>query len=225
MTKVNNKIWAIVAKDIRSETRTKEVLTLVFVFALLAVLIFSFALQPKPETTSVLAPGMLWVAITFAGVLGFGRSFLQEKDRACLDGLLLCPVDRDAIYWGKLIGNFLFLTVVEIIIVPIFFVLMNLPFSFLLPVALVVVLATAGFVSVGTLFAAMSVNTRATDILLPVLFFPVVVPVVIAAVQCTGGILSGVGWGDLASWMEMIVAFDVIFIMVSSFVFRFVVEG
>ena len=221
----NNKILTLVGKDVLTEARTRDVLTTVFIFALLTVLVFSFAMEPKAETTVMVAPGMLWVAFTFAGVLGFARSFIQEKEHACLDGLMLCPVEREALYWGKLIGNLIFLLVVEAIILPVFFILLNLPFSFLPGVAFIVLLTTLGFVSVGTLFSAMAVNTRARDIMLPILFLPVVVPILIAAVQSTGGILKGSDWNEMLSWVEMILAFDVIFMVVSSFLFRFVVEG
>jgi heme exporter protein B len=221
----SNKIFTLVGKDVLTEARTRDVLITVFVFSLLTILIFSFALEPKTETTVAVAPGILWVAFTFAGVLGFARSFIQEKEHACLDGLMLCPVERDVIYWGKLLGNLTFMLAVEAVVLPIFFVLLNLPFGFLPGVALIVVLTTLGFVSVGTLFSAMAVNTRARDVMLPILFLPVVVPVLIAAVQSTGGILKGSDWHDLLSWIEMILAFDVIFMVVSSFVFRFVVES
>jgi heme exporter protein B len=220
-----SKVLTIVWKDIKSESRTKDVLSSVFVFALLAVLIFSFALEPGAQTSLAVAPGMLWVAFTFAGVLGFGRSFVLEKEHGCLDGLLLCPVEREVIYWGKVIGNFIFMLLVEVIILPVFFVLLNLPFAFLGPVIVVVLLTTIGFVAVGTLFSAMAVNTRARDVMLPILFLPVVVPLVIAAVKSTGLILGGAPWSDLWSWLEMIAAFDVIFSVLSSLVFHFVVEG
>ncbi|MBI2857443.1 MAG: heme exporter protein CcmB [Chloroflexi bacterium] len=220
-----SKILTLVAKDLLNEIRTKEILTSVSIFALLVVFIFGFAVEPNAETVVSVAPGMLWVAIAFACVLGFGRSFAQEKEHGCLDGLMLCPVDRETIYWGKLIGSLLFLLVVEAIILPFFFILLNLPFVFMPGVALIVLLATLGFVSVGTLLSAMSANTRAQDIILPILLFPVIVPVFIAAIQSTSGIFKGLGWSDFANWLEMIVAFDVIFMVVSSFVFKYAVEG
>ncbi len=220
-----NKVLSLVAKDVLNEMRTKEVLTSVFVFALLVVFIFGFAIEPKAETVAIVAPGMLWVTMSFACVLCFGRSFIQEKEHGCLDGLMLCPISRDTIFWGKMIGNSIFLLIVELAILPFFFVFLNLPFSFLPGIALIVLLTTLGFVSVGTLLSAMSVNTRARDIVLPILLFPTIVPVFIAAVQCTSAILKGFGWGEFSNWLEMILAFDVIFMVVSSFVFKYAIEG
>lgn len=224
MKQRNNKILVLVGKDVLNEARTKEVVTSVFIFAFLAVLVFALTMEQDPATIRTVAPGMLWVSFTFAGVLGFNRSFVQEKERACLDGLMLCPIPREAIYWGKLLGNLVFMLVVEIIILPIFFGLFNLPFGFFPEVALVVLVTTLGFVSVGTLFSAMSVNTRARDIMMPILFLPVVIPVLIAAGKSTGIILNGGGWSDVSSWMEMVLAFDVIFMVTSSYLFRFAIE-
>ena len=218
-------VFTLVWKDIRSESRTKDVLSSVFVFALLTILVFSFALEPGAETTRMVAPGMLWVAFTFAGVMGFGRSFVLEKENGCIDGLLLCPVEREVIYWGKLIGSFTFILIVEVLILPIFFVLFNLPFVVLPKVIVIVLSTTLGFAAVGTLFSALAVNTRARDIMLPILFLPVVVPLLIAAVNSTGLIFQGSSWADMWSWLGLIAAFDVIFIVVSSFVFHFIVEG
>ncbi|MEW6033934.1 MAG: heme exporter protein CcmB [Chloroflexota bacterium] len=225
MTQFSRKVLALVWKDMLSEARTKDIFTSVFVFALLTVLIFSFALEPGSETTSLVAPGMLWVAFTFAGVLGFGRSFVLEKEHGCLDGLMLCPVEREVIYWGKAIGNLVFMLMVEVVVLPIFYLLLNLPLDSLPQVVLIVLLTTIGFVSVGTLFSALAANTRARDVMLPILFLPVVVPLVIAAVKSTGLILQGSPWADLWSWLQIILAFDVIFLVISSLVFPFVLEG
>ncbi|MBM4464657.1 MAG: cytochrome C biogenesis protein [Chloroflexi bacterium] len=217
------KVLAIVQKDVAVELRTKEMLSSMFVFALLVIVIFNFAFELRIENVRQVAPGVLWVTFTFAGMLGLNRSFVLEKDKGCLEGLLLCPVDRSAIYFGKMLGNVIFMTMVEAIILPIFSVLFNV--SLFHPVLLlIVVLGTLGFAGVGTLFSAMAVHTRAREVMLPVLLFPVVVPAMIAAVKATGGILDGQLFSEIAHWVRLLVAFDVIFLAISFMTFDYVVE-
>jgi len=216
------KVWAIVWKDLLTELRTREMISSMLVFALLVLFIFNFAFELRVEQVMAVAPGVLWVTFTFAGMLGLNRAFVLEKDRGCLDGLLLSPVDRSAIYFGKMLGNTLFMLIVEAIALPVFVVLFNLPFPPLLPV--VVLLGTVGFAGVGTLFSAMTVHTRAREVLLPVLLFPVVVPVIIAAVKLTAGLLDGVSLSETMHWLRLLVAFDVIFLAVAYMTFDYVVE-
>jgi heme exporter protein B len=216
-------IAAIVHKDITAELRTKEMLSSMFVFALLVVVIFNFAFELRVADAATIAPGVLWVAVIFAGMLGLNRSFVLEKDRGCLDGLLLAPVDRSAIYFGKMLGNLIFITVVEAIVLPIFSALFNV--NLIQPWILAVLfLGTLGFAGVGTLFSAMTVHTRAREVLLPILLFPVVVPALIASVKLTAGLLDGQALADVAHWMQLLVAFDVILVAVSYMTFDYVVE-
>ena len=216
-------VSAIIHKDITAELRTKEMFSSMFVFALLVVVVFNFAFELRIADAVTIAPGVLWVSVTFAGMLGLNRSFVMEKDRGCLDGLLLAPVDRSAIYFGKMLGNFLFITVVEAIILPIFSALYNV--NLIQPlVLLVLLLGTLGFSGVGTLFSAMAVHTRAREVLLPILLFPIIVPSLIAAVKLTGGLLDGQILADMANWMRLLVAFDIILIAVSYMTFDYVVE-
>ncbi len=217
------KILVIFWKDILTELRTKEVVTSVLVFALLVLVIFNFAFGTRTDTVELVAPGILWVALTFGGVLGFNRILTVEKENSCLEGLMLCPVDRAVIYWGKLVGSFTFTLAIAVVITPIFLVLFNLPL-FVPGLALIIVLATLGFAAVGTLFSAMAINTRARDIMLPILFLPVVIPVIVAAVKATAPILAGQPWGDMLTWLQIIIAFDIIYLVVATLVFEFVVE-
>jgi heme exporter protein B len=173
--------------------------------------------------TELITPGILWVALTFGGVIGLNRIFIVEKENSRLEGLMLCPVDRAIIYWGKLAGSFTFMLAVAIVVTPIFLALFNLP-MFLPGLALIIILATLGFAAVGTLFSALAVNTRARDIMLPILFLPVVVPVIIAAVKATALILVGRPWADMLIWLKIIIAFDIIYLVVATLVFEFVVE-
>jgi len=217
------RLLAIFWKDFLIELRTKEVVTSVLVFALLVLVIFNFAFGAGTGATDLVASGILWVALTFGGVLGFNRTFTVEKDNSCLEGLMLCPVDRTVLYWGKLVGSFTFTLAVAAVITPVFLVLFNLPL--LLPrLALIVVLASLGFAAVGTLFSAVATNTRARDIMLPILFLPVVIPVIVAAVKATSPVLAGQPWGDMLTWLQILIAFDIIYLVVATLVFDFVVE-
>ncbi len=218
------KVMAIVGKDVATEIRTKEMVSSMFVFSLLIIFIFNFAFDLRAENLQTLAPGVLWVAIVFAGMLGLSRSFILERDQGVIDGLLLAPVDRSAIYFGKMIGNVLFIGLVEIIILPIFVILFNQPAAVLPMLVGVVILGTIGFASVGTLFSAMAVHTRAREVLLPIMLFPVIVPVMLSAVRLTSGILDQSPFEDVSHWLALLLAFDVIFIAASFILFEFAVE-
>ncbi|MFC1942291.1 heme exporter protein CcmB [Chloroflexota bacterium] len=218
-----NKVIAITWKDVLSEMRTREIIFSVLIFALLVIVTFNFAFGADRQTMALVAPGILWVTFTFAGVLSLNRSFIPEKEDGCLEGLMVCPVSREAIYVGKMLGNFLFMLVVEIIALPVFALLFDLPVISPELIA-ITLLATVGFVAVGTLFSALAVNTKAREMVLPILFLPVVVPVIIGAVSASGLALTGGSWGEIATWLQIIGAFDVIFIVVSFWVFAFIIE-
>jgi heme exporter protein B len=217
------KVMAIVWKDVRAELRTKDILSSMLVFAGLSVLIFQFAFDLRADNVRLVLPGVLWIAITFAGVLGLNRSFILEQDRGSLEGLLLAPVDRSAIYFGKLIGNLLFIFIVELLLLPLMTVLFNV---WLLSPALLLVLAlgTLGYAAVGTLFAALSINTRAREVMLPILLFPVMVPVFVAGVQAVSRLLDGDSLADIMRWVQLLVAYDAIFIAAAMLLFDYVVE-
>ena len=184
---------------------------------------FNFALNVTPRVVEDLAPGILWVAFAFAGVLAMNRAFVLERDRGSFEGLLLSPVSRDAIYFGKMLGIFLFMLVVEVVLLPVFAVLFN--FSVFHPgVILGMLLATLGFAAVGTLFSAIAVQTRSREIMLPVLFLPVILPVIIGAVESSAGSTGGSGSVSVARWLGLIAAFDVIFLVVCPWVFGLVLE-
>jgi len=216
------KAWAIVRKDLALERRSREMLGSMFLFSLLVLLIFSFSFDLRIEQPTAVAPGVLWVAISFAGMLGLARSFVLERDQGCLDGLLLCPVDRSILYVGKVLSNLVFISLTELILLPLYLALFNLAFKpLLLPVIL---LGTLGFAAVGTLLSAMTVQVRARAVLLPVLLFPIVLPVLIAAVRPTAGILDGQPWPEIRRWMQLLVGFDVLLTSLSYVVFDYVVE-
>jgi heme exporter protein B len=219
------KILAIVWKDLVAELRTKEMFSAMFVFAVLVIVIFNFAfdLRVSGERVRLVAPGALWVAFAFAGVLGLNRAFVLERDRGCLEGLLLAPVDHTAVYFGKLISTALFMLVVEALTLPVFtaFFGVNL---FDLRLLAVVVLGTIGFAGVGTELSAMTAQTRAREVLLPILLLPVAAPVLIAAVKITAAILDGLPMSEVAYWWELLIAFDLIFPAVAFMTFDYVVK-
>ncbi|MFC2013886.1 heme exporter protein CcmB [Chloroflexota bacterium] len=216
-------VTTIVWKDIISEIRTKESISSVLVFTLLVIIIFNFAFSGNNEIMKLVAPGILWVTFAFAGVLSLSRTFVMEKEGGCIEGLLACPVSRETIYIGKMLGSLIFMLIVEAIALPIFALLYNLPV--LSPeVVITTFLATVGFVAIGTTFSAMAVNTKAREMVLPILFLPVVSPIIVSAVEASGLAISGYTWGSMTTWLEIIVAFDVIFIVASYLVFAFVIE-
>jgi heme exporter protein B len=217
-------VWAIVKKDVISELRTKEILSSMLIFVLLAVIVFNFAFDLRVDNVQQVVPGVMWVAFVFAGILGLNRSFVLETDKGCLEGVLMTPIDHSAIYFGKMIGNVIFMLTVEAIALPVFTVLFNISLI-RLDIILITILGTIGFAAVGTLLSAMSVNTRAREVLLPILVFPIVLPAIIAAVKATAGVLDGVALAELRSWLNLLIAFDVIFLAVSYMTFEYVVES
>jgi len=216
-------VSAVVWKDLQAEFRSRELFSAMLVFSLLIILIFNFALELDIKTRQSVTAGVLWSTFAFAGTLGLNRSMAIEKDRGCLDGLLLAPVDRSAIYFGKLISNLVFMLVVEVIVLPVYSVLYGINL-FQPGLLLVVLLGSVGYVGVGTLLAAMSVQTRTRDILLPILLFPVVIPVILAAVKASTGYLEGLEFTEILSSLSLLIAYDIIFIAVAFMVFDNVVE-
>ena len=217
------KIAAVFWKDATAELRTKDIFSAMFVFALLSVIIFQFAFDLRVDNAVQVVPGVLWVAISFSGVLGLNRSFALEKDKGSLEGLLLTPVDRNAIYFGKMLANLVFMLVVEAFLIPLCSVLFNVAL-WAPAVLLIVLLGTIGFAAVGTIFAALAVNTRAREVLLPILLLPVMVPVIIAGVRATGGLLDGDTLAELSNWLQVLLVFDIMYLAASFMTFDFIVE-
>ena len=217
------KVWAIVAKDIAAELHTREMVSAMVVFSLLALLIFSFALDLRGAMSRLAAPGVLWVTVAFAGMLGLSRSLAREQQTGCVDGLLLAPMDRSAIFFGKALGNLAFTIIVEIIVLPLSSALFDVPF--LRPgVLLVTGLGTLGYTSAGTLLATIAVNTRAREVMLPILLLPLVIPALIGAVQATAGLLSGGTLADVGGWVRLLVAYDLMIIAVCMLTFGYLVQ-
>jgi heme exporter protein B len=212
-------------KDVTVELRARERVNAMLFFAALVLFIFNFALGPDQEKLREVAPGLLWLAFLFTGMLGLARSFQAERENECFEELLLTPGDRESIYYGKLAGTVLFMVMAEALILPLFGILYNLDIWRHLPsLALVAFLGTVGFSAVGTLLAAMTAHLRAREVMLPLLLFPLTVPVILGSVRATEAILAGEGLAGASHWLKLLVGFDVIFLVVSPLVFEFVLE-
>ncbi len=216
-------LWAIVWKDLAAELRSRELISAMLVFSLLVIFIFNFALELDARTRYSVTAGVLWVTFAFAGTLGLNRSMAMEKDRGCLDGLLLAPVDRSVIYFGKSLSNLFFMLIVEAVVLPVYSILYNTNL-FQIGLITVILLGSLGYIAVGTLLSSMAVQTRTRDVLLPILLFPVVVPLFIAAVKASSGFLQGLEMAEILPWINLLIVFDLIFTSVSFMVFEYVVE-
>jgi heme exporter protein B len=216
-------MFAIAWKDLAAEYRSRELFSAMLVFSMLVILIFNFALELDIKTRQSVTAGVLWTTFAFAGTLGLNRSMAVEKDRGCMDGLLLAPVDRSAIYFGKVISNLIFMLIVEAFVLPIYSILYNV--NLFQPGLLgVILLGSIGYTAVGTLLSAMSVQTRTRDVLLPILLFPVAIPVLLASVKASGGILAGAEFSEILTPLNLLIVYDVVFTAVAFMVFDFVVE-
>ncbi len=213
----------LAAKDLRIEARGRELITAMLLFATLAVLIFSFALELDRAARETSIAGVLWVTVVFAGMLGLGRSLAAEKDQGNLDALLLAPVDRAALFFGKMLSNLIFMLVVALLLVLLSTVLFNI--SLFKPwLGLVIVLGTVGFATVGTLLSSMAVHTRARETMLPILLLPVSLPIILSAVRASTAILTGAPQEDWIAWPQMLFAADLILLALAYVLFDFVVE-
>ena len=219
------KLWVIIWKDLTTEFRSKEMILSMSLFAFLVLIIFGFAFETGFKKIDGLIPGILWVAFIFSALMGLSRSFGSERDGGTLPGLRLCPMSPWGIYLAKMIGTFIFTAIMEIFSLILLVVLYNLNLlPFLLPLGLIIFLGTLGFSSVGTIFSAMSSTTKARDVMLSILVFPISVPLIIASVKATGTILEGQSLEAVASWIKILVAFDLVFLLLAYLTFEFIME-
>jgi heme exporter protein B len=225
MNRFGRQLRALVWKELLVEARGRESVLAGAVFALLVLVIFNFAFDLRVENVAAVAPGVLWVTVTFAGVLNLGRAFARERDRRTLDGLLLAPVDRSALFLAKVGANVASMAIVECVAVPAFLALFNVRVDLGL-LAAGLLLGTLGMAGVGTLFAAMAAHTRARDVMLPLLLFPVQVPVILATVKTTGAAIRvpGLAPPEIGNWLGLLVAFDALFLALSMVLFDYAIE-
>jgi heme exporter protein CcmB len=215
-------VWLVTRKDLLIETRTREILLTTVFFALACVLVFAFGFVKEGRPVQDAAAGILWIAIAFSGTLALGRAFERERHGETLRALLIAPIDRPALYLGKLLGILMLLTAVEILVVPLV-ALMFQARLFAYPVLMIGLLAagTLGFAAVGTLFAAMLARARSRDVMLPILLYPITVPVIIAGVRGTAALLAPEADLPMArAWLSMLIFFDVVFVTVALWTFE-----
>lgn len=225
MNRYFSQVMTIIWKDFITEIKTRELFSSMFIFALLVVIIFVFSINLSLIQASEVGPGVLWVAFLFAGTIGLNRSFMLEKENGCLQGLLLAPMDRTALYFGKLVSNFVFLLIMEVFTLPLFMVFFNIDLlPHLLPLLYVIFVGTLGFCAVGTLLSSLSANLKTRDIMLPILLYPLIIPIIIGSVRMTGQVLAGEPLSSMMNWVSLTLCFDIIYIAISIMVIDFVLE-
>jgi heme exporter protein B len=216
-------VFAIVHKDLRAELRSRELVSAMVLFALLSVLIFSFALELDRQAREEAVTGVLWVTIVFASILGLNRSLAMERDQGNFDAMLLAPVDRAAIFFGKLAGNFIFALAVGLLLLPLMTILFN--FTILQGwLVLTVLLGTLGVSTIGTLLATMTVQTRARETLLPIVMLPLALPLLMTAVKASTGILNRIPETEWMAWLQILAAINVVYLVLCYLLFGYVIE-
>ncbi len=226
MTAIPRRGWAVFWKDLVVERRAKEGANALAFFAILLLFLFYFALGPDRERIRTAMPGLFWLAFLLAGLLGLGRSFALERENDCLDGLILAPGDKGGIYLGKVAGTTVLMLAMEVAFIAATGIFYNLDLWPAMPRLLVVaVFGTVGFAAIGTLFAAMTAHLRAREVLLPVLLLPLAVPLLLASVRLTEAALGGEPWKASLPWWQLLLGFDVIFVVVGFLMFEFVLEA
>jgi heme exporter protein B len=213
----------IAGKDLRAELRSRQLITAMALFALMATMVFYYTLESRPDVRLSALPAVLWVIVVFAGTLGLNRSLAQEFDKGSLDGLLLAPIDRAALFYGKLISTWLFSLVVALIVSLALSILFDA--NLFVPAWwLIIVLGTVGFAAVGTLLGSMAVQARGRETTFPILILPVVLPIVMAAVNASNAILADLPLSDWIIWPALLASCDVIFLVLALFLFDYIVE-
>jgi heme exporter protein B len=210
-------VGVIFGKDLRAELRTKEALNASLSFALVILLLFSFAFDPSAEQTRDISGGLLWIVYAFAGTLILNRSFVRELPNDCLDALIAAPIPAWALFLGKSLANFVLVLAVELISLPIFGIFYNVRWVEQgWALLLVLMLTTWGLTVVGTMFSALTVNLRIRELMLPILIYPIMIPALLAAMEVTGPLITGKPLeGDLLTWVRLLVGFDIIFTSLS----------
>jgi heme exporter protein B len=213
-------------KDLYSEWKTRQVLTTMIIFAGLVIVVCSFAFDPTNNTTKAVIPGAIWIIIVFSGILGLNRSFVSEQKNDNMHALLTAPLDAASIYLGKFLANFIMLLIVEIVAIPFLFLLFDFREMGSFPYfILVLFIGSFGFVAIGTFLAALAANSRSSEMLLPIMLFPLVSPILIGAVQATKIILTNIDkLPNAISWIQLIGGYNVIFFVLCVLLFEYVLE-
>jgi heme exporter protein B len=226
VTAYARRAWIVLWKDLLTERRSKESLNALLFFSLLLLFLFEFALGPERERVRAALPGLLWLGIILAGLLALGRSFMLERDNDCWEGLRLVPGDKSAVYLGKLSGNFITMTAVEVLLLALFGLFYDVPLQLVAgPLAAVLVLGTIGLAAVGTLFAAMTAQVRARELLFPVLLLPAQVPLLLATVSLTQSVLLGQPLAEVSHWLKLLAAADLVYLVIGLLTFEFILDA
>lgn len=216
----------IAGKDLRNELKTKQTIGMMIVFSSIVILIFSFAFDPTNNMVKAIIPGLVWVITIFSGILGLNRAFVSELENDCLTGLRTAPIDPASIYIGKVIANLSLVVVVQMISIPVLFLLFNYSFKgSVVWFVLIVVIGTFGFIIVGTFLAALTANAKNSEMLLPVLLLPLLSPLMIAGVQATKAVLENTEIQDALSWLKLMGAYDLVFFAACFLLFDYIMEG
>jgi heme exporter protein B len=219
------KIWAIFRKDLVLELRTKDTFNSMLFFGIVVLVIFNFSLESLRDSIRPAVPGILWVAFAFSGTLGLNRIFAAEKENGCLQGLLMVPVDRGTIYFGKMMAAAVFMLISELVILAFTLVFFNLTVWGEIPyLILVFFVGTLGFTAVGTLLSAIAVNTKLREVLLPLILFPVILPILVNAVEATNIILNTADYRALRLPLSIMAVFTIVFGTISYLLFEYVLE-
>ena len=218
--------YLLLGKDLLLELRRRDSLLTMFFFGTLLLFVFHFAFDMAPDKVTELAPALLWLAFLFTGTLGLAQLFQAERDNHCLDALLLSPLDRGALFLAKTGFNLILMLAVEVVVIPLFWILFNLSGWNLLPqLFLVTLLGTVGFCVLGTITAAITLRARARELLLPLVLFPLMIPVILATIRCMETVLKTASFGDATPWLRMLIGFDVIFLTIGVLIFDWVIES
>lgn len=218
--------YLLLCKDLLLELRRRDSLLTMFFFGTLLLFVFHFAFDLAPDKIAELAPALLWLAFLFTGTLGLAQLFQAERDNHCLDALLLAPLDRGALFLAKTGFNFILMFLVELVVIPLFWILFNLPSWNLIPqLFLVTLLGTLGFCVLGTVTAAITLRARGRELLLPLVLFPLMIPVILATIRCMETVLRTGGVADAMGWLRMLIGFDVIFVTIGVLIFESVIES
>jgi len=218
--------YLLLRKDLLLEWRRRDSLLTMFFFGTLLLFVFHFAFDMPPDKVVELAPALLWLAFLFTGTLGLAQLFQAERDNHCLDALLLSPLDRGALFLAKSAFNLILMLLVELVVIPLFWILFNLASWNLLPqLFLVTLLGTLGFCVLGTITAAITLRARARELLLPLVLFPLMIPVILATIRCMEMVLRTGSFGDAIAWLRLLIGFDVIFLTIGVLIFDWVIES